>query len=98
MTPFFPGDALTGHHKGYQFVTRDTCSCPYKGGWWYDSGTEQSSSNLNGLYVGASLPEQGIMWQNYTQSLKKSELKIRPRNFGNTGGRFLVTLCYKEDI
>ena len=52
-----------------------------KGGWWYPSVSE---SNLNGLYLGMTRNPIGMVWSEWTgryQSLKRSEMKLRPSAF-----------------
>ena len=58
------------------------CAVSYKGGWWYNSC---HLANLNGLYLYGqeSQPQAvGMVWMSFrghTFSLKKSEMKLRPR-------------------
>ena len=73
------------------FTTRDrdndvmnvtNCSWRFKGAWWYQSCHD---SNLNARYLRgyhASLGE-GVNWDTWKgdhYSLKKTEMKIRPRS------------------
>ena len=83
------GDAL-GSHRGYPFTTKDrdndsrgnnNCAVQYKGAWWYNNcfGT-----NLNGLYLHGKVSPQGMswyFWKNNHYSVKRSEMKIRPKDF-----------------
>ena len=53
----------------------------HKGGWWY---IIVSSSNLNGLYLGRATNPNGMVWSRWKgryQSLKRSEMKLRPSSF-----------------
>ena len=53
----------------------------HKGGWWY---IIVSSSNLNGLYLGRETNPIGMVWSRWKgryQSLKRSEMKLRPSSF-----------------
>ena len=72
------------------FSTKDRDNLPqnnfnpaqfYTGAWWY---TSSSIANLNGQYLGDQVSDNGITWINwkyYPQSLKRSEMKIRPPSF-----------------
>ena len=88
--PLFSGDSF-GKQNGYRFTTRDNdldiytknCAQVYKGAWWY---SKCHSCNLNGQYLGGphSSNADGIEWnawkgQNY--SLKKTQMKIRPKQY-----------------
>ena len=90
---FFAGDAgdSLAFANGIEFTTRDMdydksswCNCAqqYKGAWWYESCHH---SNLNGRYLRGSHKSHadGINWyhwKGYNYSLKKTEMKIRPRS------------------
>eukprot|EP00112_Aurelia_sp_Birch-Aquarium-sp1_P000185 Seg1014.3 transcript_id=Seg1014.3/GoldUCD/mRNA.D3Y31 product="Fibrinogen C domain-containing protein 1" protein_id=Seg1014.3/GoldUCD/D3Y31 len=89
------GDSFL-HHNGYKFSTKDRdndgyrnlhCSQIYKGAWWY---FYCHYSNLNGRYLNGPYTESsadGVIWVSFrgTQnSLKKSEMKIRPSTFNLT--------------
>ena len=53
----------------------------YKGAWWYNSC---HYSNLNGLYLHGEVNGQGMSWyhwKNNYYSVKRSDMKIRPRDF-----------------
>ncbi|KAL9989435.1 hypothetical protein ACROYT_G003984 [Oculina patagonica] len=82
------GDSLS-YHRGAQFSTKDrdndeasgSCSLARKGAWWYKACAH---SNLNGLYLNGKNDVKGMWWQhwkNSNESAKKSEMKIRPKNF-----------------
>ncbi|KAL9989438.1 hypothetical protein ACROYT_G003987 [Oculina patagonica] len=82
------GDSLT-YHRGSAFTTKDrdndqwssNCALSYKGGWWYNSC---HSSNLNGLYLNGKDDTRGMRWyhwKNNDESVKRSEMKIRPKDF-----------------
>ncbi|XP_078381295.1 uncharacterized protein LOC144664048 isoform X1 [Oculina patagonica] len=81
------GDSLS-YHRGHPFTTKDrdndissgNCAVSYKGAWWYAACHR---SNLNGKYHhGAhSSFADGVnwyAWKGYYNSVKKSEMKIRP--------------------
>ena len=71
-----------------QFSTKDSdndgdagdCAMTWKGAWWYK---RCHFSNLNGLYLGAGQSSfTGINWYHWKKSwysMKKTEMKIRPR-------------------
>ena len=73
------------YHSGSKFSTKDrgygggSCARACKGGWWYNECSYLS--NLNGLYYhSADRNIYGIRWISWkTESLKKTELKIRPK-------------------
>lgn len=82
------GNALGGdphggnfNHNGAKFSTTDQdndnwsgdCAKLYKGGWWYNAC---HSCALNGGYNNTA-SSQGINWNDYTYSLKFTEMKIR---------------------
>lgn len=82
------GDALSGHN-GQPFSTFDrdndrwtkNCAEEYGGAWWY---TSCHNSNLNGLYLRGPTREyaRGVVWnqwRGYSYSLKRTEMKMRPR-------------------
>ncbi|KAL9989433.1 hypothetical protein ACROYT_G003982 [Oculina patagonica] len=82
------GDSLT-YHRGSSFSTKDRdndqwslhCASRYKGGWWYKSCHE---SNLNGFYLNGKTDPKGMSWyhwKNKSESVKRSEMKIRPKDF-----------------
>ena len=79
-------DAL-GHSNGRYFSTSDrdnsahACIHKLKGAWWY---YWCANSNLNGMYYTSakSVGYTGVYWQywkNNFESLKKTEMKIRPK-------------------
>lgn len=93
------GDALA-HSRHREFSTRDrdsdvaedaNCAEHLTGAWWYGSCTD---SNLNGRnYNAADAPEgKGVVWGggdgpfNYTHSMSRAEMKIRPRLLDLEGG------------
>ncbi|KAL9989432.1 hypothetical protein ACROYT_G003981 [Oculina patagonica] len=82
------GDSLT-YHRGSAFSTKDrdndadsfNCASRYKGAWWYSNCQH---SNLNGLYLNGKNDKQGMRWyhwKNNDESVKRSEMKIRPKDF-----------------
>ena len=74
------------------FSTKDTdndpngdrhCAVSYKGAWWYNSCHD---SNLNAQYLRGKHTwfGAGVEWEHWRgayYSLKKTEMKIRPRSF-----------------
>ena len=57
------------------------CASYYKGAWWFNNCYD---SNLNGLYLHGKISVKGIVWHNWKNnyySVKRSEMKIRPKNF-----------------
>ena len=89
---FLKGDASDSlaYHNGMKFSTNDrdndanvagdSCAESWKGSWWYKNCYH---SNLNGRYLGAGKTGgDGIRWDKWqTQSLKKTEMKVRPSHF-----------------
>lgn len=86
---FFSGnvsDSLIQHHTNQKFSTYDVgplkdCSLTFKGGWWYQ---KCHTVNLNGLYLNGKHESyaDGINWKSwkgYHYSLKRTEMKLRPR-------------------
>jgi len=82
------GDSLS-IHRGQAFTTKDrdndqnggNCALSYKGGWWYNNCHQ---SNLNGLYLHGKIDSRGMCWyhwKNNYYSVKRSEMKIRPKDF-----------------
>ncbi|CAH3185883.1 unnamed protein product [Porites evermanni] len=83
------GDSLA-YHRGYPFTTKDhdndgngstNCAVADKGAWWYNNCYY---SNLNGLYLHGKVNNQGMVWYKWKKnyySVKRSEMKIRPRDF-----------------
>ncbi len=84
------------YHNGMQFSTKDMdndlasfgdCAKLHKGGWWFK---HCMSCNLNGMYYQQGIPtdgNSGILWTPWKgsfESLKTTEMKIRPRSFGET--------------
>ncbi|XP_072023047.1 techylectin-5B-like, partial [Amphiura filiformis] len=82
------GDAMSGHN-GQAFSTWDNdndrwtknCAGEYGGAWWY---TSCHNSNLNGQYLRGPTREyaKGVVWnqwRGYSYSLKRTEMKVRPR-------------------
>ncbi|KAM8718032.1 hypothetical protein ACLKA7_004698 [Drosophila subpalustris] len=80
------GDSLTSH-RGMKFSTFDrdndigkgNCAKIFTGGWWYRNC---HNSHLTGLYNDNN-PGKGINWtslRDYTHSLKKAVMMIRPKN------------------
>ena len=76
------------YHNGKPFSTKDRdndsssgdCAQACTGAWWY---INCHKSNLNGLYYdSAEIGPKGVTWyywKNKHESLKKSEMKIRPK-------------------
>ena len=84
------GDSLA-KQNGMMFSTKDAdndnggrdCAVLYKGAWWY---IDCHDSNLNAQYLRGHHTSfsAGVEWDHWrgTQySLKKTEMKIRPRSF-----------------
>ncbi|KAM7425240.1 hypothetical protein ABFA07_023310 [Porites harrisoni] len=82
------GDSLA-YHNGMFFTTKDSdndkwsknCASSWKGAWWYKSCY---NSNLNALYLYSKSSQQGMAWMKWKDnylSFKRSEMKIRPKNF-----------------
>ena len=83
------GDSLS-YHRGSAFTTKDrdsdadplgNCAVAWQGAWWYNNCHH---SNLNGLYLNGKLDSKGMVWQNWknnAESFKRSEMKIRPKDF-----------------
>ena len=85
------GDSLA-KQNGMMFTTRDrdndvrlfgNCALDYKGAWWYEDCLH---SNLNAQYLRGhhSSNYDGVNWGFWREnhySLKKTEMKIRPRSF-----------------
>lgn len=73
-------------HNGLSFSTTDHgsstgCADSYKGGWWYGSC---HAVNINGLYLKGEHASyaDGVNWRDwrgYHYSLKKTEMKFRPK-------------------
>ena len=66
----------------------ETVSLSYKGGWWpwYNSCHR---SNLNCLYLNGKVDPKGMdwdYWKNNHYCFKKSEMKIRPKDFWDISG------------
>ena len=82
------GDSL-GYHRGMAFTTKDrdndknsgNCASHEKGAWWYNNC---HWSNLNGLYLHGKVDDRGMSWYYWKKthySVKRSEMKIRPKGF-----------------
>ena len=83
------GDSLS-YHRGSPFSTKDrdndassssNCASHRKGSWWYKNCYH---SNLNGLYMNGKDNNAGMVWyhwKNNNKSVKRSEMKIRPKLF-----------------
>ena len=78
------GDSLN-YHNGRPFSTKDrdndltsgSCAQSQKGAWWYNNCHH---SNLNGIYYHSdSTGVTWYHWKNKWESLKKTEMKIRPK-------------------
>ena len=58
------------------------CALDYKGAWWYNRCYH---SNLNGLYLHGKSSAKGMVWfhwkKNWGYSVKRSEMKILPKDF-----------------
>ena len=91
---FITGDATDSLalHNRMMFSTKDmdndmwssgNCALNTKGAWWFESCHD---SNLNGQYLRGSHSLSGLgveweLWRGGDYSLKKTEMKIRPRSF-----------------
>ena len=92
------GDALS-NHSGMKFSTRDvdndlavnefggSCAKRFSGAWWYHKCYK---SNLNGKYYKLGDVTEGAFdgiswkpWKGPKYSMKKVEMKIRPRDAGD---------------
>ncbi|KAL9974481.1 hypothetical protein ACROYT_G011517 [Oculina patagonica] len=85
------GDSLN-YHRGQLFSTRDqdndnwannNCASNRHGAWWYDNCHR---SNLNGIYrhnnpSPSSACVMWYYWKGFYDSLKRTEMKIRPVDF-----------------
>ncbi|XP_015762094.1 PREDICTED: microfibril-associated glycoprotein 4-like isoform X2 [Acropora digitifera] len=79
------GDSLSYHH-GSPFATKDRdnngCALTNKGAWWYKSCYK---SSLNGQYMPGAIDKNPGMnwyyWKNSWISMKRTEMKIRPKRF-----------------
>ncbi|GBN64186.1 Techylectin-5B [Araneus ventricosus] len=83
---------MTPKHDNQKFTTKDqdndiykekNCAQEYQGAWWYYSC---HWSNLNGLYLRGKNGTGGTgvnwhSWKGTSESLKTTEMKIRPKNF-----------------
>ncbi|KFM82353.1 Techylectin-5A, partial [Stegodyphus mimosarum] len=85
------GDAMA-FHNNQKFSTKDrkndnygsaSCAAHRKGAWWYK---DCSQANLNGLYLRNVSNHTGVLWEKFRnlQSLKSSEIMIRPYDFLKT--------------
>ena len=84
------GDSLGRGHRGMAFTTKDrdndrhsssSCAVGHRGAWWYNRCCD---SNLNGLYLHGNHNWNGLLWYHWkhnTYSLKRSQMKIRPKDF-----------------
>ena len=93
MLPFFvlgtAGDSLI-YHRGAAFSTKDrdndertsgNCPLDRQGAWWYK---DCAHANLNGLYLNGKDSLKGMQWYYWkksNESVKRSEMKIRPKDF-----------------
>ena len=89
LSPGTAGDSL-GYHRGSAFSTKDrdndsdsgsNCALGAKGAWWYSNCFW---CNLNGLYLHGKISYKGVAWyhwKNSWYSMKRSEMKIRPKDF-----------------
>ena len=83
------GDSLRDRHNGSAFSTKDrandvlsgSCAQIYKGAWWWNNCHQYS--NLNGIYYDSPKSDnKGITWyywKNNWVNLKKTEMKMRPK-------------------
>ena len=82
------GDSLS-YHNGQSFSTKDRdndrassrfCAQSYSGAWWYQDCIH---SNLNGIHYDSAVAKtNGVVWYHWKtkhESLKKSEMKLRPK-------------------
>ena len=61
--------------------TQTTVPPFFKGAWWYQGCYH---SNLNGLYMNGKIDNKATVWahwKNKNESLQRSEMKIRPKDF-----------------
>ena len=84
-----------GPHRGMLFSIKDRdndkwhggkCALSYTGAWWYNHCL---NSNLNGLYLNGKVDPKGVTWYYWKNShyfFKKSEMKIRPKDFWDISG------------
>ena len=85
------GDSLS-YHNASHFTTMDVdndnsvydnCAVKSVGAWWYNSCHD---SNLNGQYMGPGKRDSKGMvwyyWKNSLQTLKTSQMMLRPKSFG----------------
>ena len=83
------GNSLGTRHPGAPFTTKDrdndwyrsNCAFYGKGAWWYE---KCYNSNLNGLYLAGQDSHEGMVWWHWKRnhySVKRSEMKIRPKDF-----------------
>ena len=97
------GDSL-GYHRGMSFSTKDrdndkssgNCALSYKGAWWCNNCHH---SNLNVLYLNGKNDPKGMDWQHWKKahySVKKSEMKIRPKDFWDISGT--LYLCQVKSL
>ena len=79
--------AFTTKDRDNDKWSKDNCALRYKGAWWYNYCY---FANLNGLYLLRKSNDlsQGMVWQrwayNTNVSLKRSEMKIRTKDFQNS--------------
>ena len=85
------GDSFIAH-DGQKFSTQErdndndasiNCAMTFHGAWWYHWC---HNSNLNGLYLRGNRASYAngvnwLSWRGHYYSLKRTEMKIRPRNF-----------------
>ncbi|GFS36907.1 techylectin-5A [Nephila pilipes] len=90
------GDSMSGVHDNYKFSTKDqdndihmeeNCAKINRGGWWY---SRCHHANLNGAYLRGphETSSEGVNWKTFKgfeESLDTTEMKIRPKNFGQRG-------------
>ena len=74
---------FTTKDRDNDIKSTSNCALDYKGAWWYEYCHD---SNLNGLYLRGpqSSHSDGVNWDTWKgeyYSLKKTEMKIRPRSF-----------------
>jgi ficolin len=90
MFCFSTGDSMASHN-GKAFSTKDrdndqhesaNCAAGYKGAWWYYGC---HAVNINGLYVGNKVDNNGMRWAAFkgSQSMKTTSMMMRRTSNNN---------------